>query len=42
MLAELQEYDRIPGAPWILAPAVLLVLVVASLHFLVSGSETWE
>jgi len=42
MLAELQNYQRIPESPWILVPAVLLVLVVASLHFLVSGSNTWE
>jgi peptide/nickel transport system permease protein len=42
MLAELQNYQRIPEAPWILAPAVALVLVVASLHFVVSGRRTWE
>jgi peptide/nickel transport system permease protein len=36
MLAELRQYDRIPEAPWILAPAVLLVLVVASLHVAVA------
>lgn len=42
MLAELQNYQRIPEAPWILAPAVLLVLVIASLHFVVSGRKTWE
>src|SRR5262249_5931032 len=42
MLVELENYQRIPESPWILAPAVLLVLVVASLHFLVSGSRTWE
>jgi peptide/nickel transport system permease protein len=42
MMAELQNYQRIPESPWILAPALLLVLVVASLHFLVSGSKTWE
>jgi peptide/nickel transport system permease protein len=42
ILAELQHYQRIPESPWILAPAALLVLVIASLHFLVSGSRTWE
>jgi peptide/nickel transport system permease protein len=42
MLAELQRYERIPEAPWILAPAVLLIVVVASLHFVVSGTRTWE
>ena len=42
MLAELQNYQRIPESPWILAPALLLFLVVASLHFVLSGSRTWE
>ena len=42
MLADLQNYRRIPEAPWILAPALLLVLIVASLHFVVSGRDTWE
>jgi peptide/nickel transport system permease protein len=42
MLSELQNYQKIPEAPWILAPAVLLVLVIASLHFVVSGRKTWE
>jgi len=42
MLAELQNYSRIPEAPWILAPALLLILIVANLHFVVSGRDTWE
>jgi len=42
MLAELQNYQRIPEAPWILAPGLLLILVVASLHCVVSGGRTWE
>ena len=42
MFAELQNYQRIPEAPWVLSPAVLLALVVASLHFVVSGNQTWE
>jgi peptide/nickel transport system permease protein len=42
MLAELQNYQRIGEAPWILAPAVLLVVVVSSLHIVLSGSKTWE
>ena len=42
MIAELQDYDRIPEQPWILAPAVLLVLIVASLHFVVSRKQKWE
>jgi ABC-type dipeptide/oligopeptide/nickel transport system permease subunit len=42
MLAELQNYTRIPEAPWILAPALLLVLIVGNLHFVVSGRDTWE
>jgi len=36
MLAELWDYDRIREMPWILAPAALLVLVVASLHVAVA------
>jgi peptide/nickel transport system permease protein len=42
MLAELQNYQKIPESPWILMPAVLLVLVVASLQFVVSGRRVWE
>ncbi len=42
MLAELQNYERIREEPWILAPAALLVLVVASLHFAVPGKQQWE
>jgi peptide/nickel transport system permease protein len=32
MLAELQNYERIPDEPWILVPAFVLILIVASLH----------
>jgi ABC-type dipeptide/oligopeptide/nickel transport system permease subunit len=42
MLSELQNYQRVPEAPWILAPAAMLILVIASLHFVVSGARTWE
>jgi peptide/nickel transport system permease protein len=42
MLSELRHYDRIPDAPWILAPALLLALVVASLHVLMAGKREWE
>lgn len=42
MLAELQDYQRIPESPWILAPAVVLVLIVASLHLAVSPKRIWE
>jgi peptide/nickel transport system permease protein len=42
LLAELQNYQRILEMPWILTPGILLVLVVASLHFVVSGNNTWE
>jgi peptide/nickel transport system permease protein len=42
MLAELQNYERIPEQPWILAPAALLIVVVASLHFAVPGRQKWE
>jgi peptide/nickel transport system permease protein len=42
MMAELRDYQRIPEAPWILAPAALLIVLVASLHFVVSGVDTCE
>jgi ABC-type dipeptide/oligopeptide/nickel transport system permease subunit len=42
MLAELQNYQRVSESPWILAPALALVLMVAALHFAVSGGTTWE
>jgi len=42
MLAELQNYQRIPEEPWILAPAVLLVMVVGSLQLVVSQRNVWE
>jgi peptide/nickel transport system permease protein len=42
MLSELQNYHRIPEAPWTLAPAVLLVTLVASLHFTMPGSRIHE
>jgi peptide/nickel transport system permease protein len=42
MLGELQNYQRIPEEPWILAPALLILLVVGSLQFVVSGRNIWE
>jgi peptide/nickel transport system permease protein len=42
MLSELQNYQRIPESPWILTPGLVVILVVASLHCVVSGSRTWE
>lgn len=42
MLAELQHFQRVPEAPWILAPAVLLISVVTSLRIVISGPKTWE
>jgi peptide/nickel transport system permease protein len=42
MLAELQNYQRVAESPWILAPAIAVVLIVASLHFAVSGGTIWE
>jgi peptide/nickel transport system permease protein len=42
LLAELQNYQRVIESPWILAPALTLFLVLASLHFAVSGETTWE
>ena len=42
MLAELQNYQKIPEQPWILAPALLLVLVVGSIQLVVSPRSIWE
>ena len=42
MLAELRSYEKIREEPWILAPAILLILIVASLHFAVPGKQKWE
>jgi ABC-type dipeptide/oligopeptide/nickel transport system permease subunit len=42
MLAELQAYDRVVEEPWIVAPAVLVVATVASLHFVVPEDTTCE
>jgi peptide/nickel transport system permease protein len=42
MLSELQNYDRIPGAPWMLAPAAVLLGVITSLHLAISEVKTWE
>ena len=42
MLAELQNYQKIPEQPWILTPALLLFLVVGSIHVVVSRSNIWE
>jgi ABC-type dipeptide/oligopeptide/nickel transport system permease subunit len=41
MMSELQNYQRIAEQPWILAPVALVVLVVASLHFVASGDMMW-
>jgi ABC-type dipeptide/oligopeptide/nickel transport system permease subunit len=42
MLAELQAFDRILDAPWIVAPAVVVFTTVGSLHFVVSGNTSCE
>ena len=42
LMAELRDYERISESPWILAPALLLFLIVGSLHFVVSETRTWE
>lgn len=42
LLAGLQNYQKIPEEPWILIPALLLVLVVGSFQFVVSGKNIWE
>lgn len=42
MLLELQNYDRIPEAPWILVPALLMLGIVTSLHLATAEVKTWE
>ena len=42
MLAELKAYDRVVEAPWIAAPAALVVAIVASLHFVVPEKTPCE
>jgi peptide/nickel transport system permease protein len=42
ILAELQNYRRIPEAPWILVPALVLVLFISSLHFALAERKTWQ
>ena len=42
MLGELQSYDRIAQAPWLLVPGILLVIVMTSLQIVVSGARTRE
>lgn len=43
MLAALQDYERIPEQPWILAPALLVVFVVGSFQLVVSRRRNiWE
>lgn len=39
LLKELENYSAIAGNPWMLAPAVLLVGVVALMHFAISHRE---
>jgi len=43
LLAELERnYQNIYQAPWVLTPAVLLALVVASLHLVISEAKSWQ
>jgi len=42
LLMELRSYDKIAAAPWMLTPAISLVIVIASLHLVLSESRTWE
>ena len=42
MLSELQNYERIPDAPWMLTPAILLLGVITSLHLAIAEVKTWE
>jgi peptide/nickel transport system permease protein len=39
LVAELRDYERIPEAPWILAPAALLISILTSLHVVLSEGE---
>lgn len=42
MLGELQSYDKIAQAPWLLVPGIVLVIVITSLQILVARARTWE
>jgi ABC-type dipeptide/oligopeptide/nickel transport system permease subunit len=39
LLKELEAYSAISSNPWMLAPAVLLVMVVATMHFVLRRQE---
>ena len=42
LLSDLQSYDRVRSAPWMLAPAAVVAFLVGSLHFLAPGDRTWK
>jgi ABC-type dipeptide/oligopeptide/nickel transport system permease subunit len=42
MLAELQHFQRIPEDPCMLAPAVVVIGLAASLRLAISGPRAWE
>lgn len=42
LLKELESYSAIASNPWMLAPAVLLVAVVAMMHFVLPRQETFS
>jgi len=42
MLSELQNYERIPDAPWVITPAIVLLGVITSLHLAIAEVKTWE
>ena len=41
LLKELESYSAIGSNPWMLAPAILLVAVVATMHFVLPRQETF-
>ena len=42
MLAELRSLHAVPEAPWSLAPAIVLVVIVTSLRLWISEPKTWD
>lgn len=42
LLADLQSYDRVRQAPWMLAPAGVVAALVGTLYFVTPGDRTWK
>lgn len=42
LLAELENYSAIGGAPWLLAPAAVLALAVGCLYSLTAREDSWK